>query len=369
MTNPFLEAFQVGYAIASDKKGKNARATMFEATGEAESILSELASGAVPAENYQVQLDRLNSARAKWLGAASATDMTYAEFKTDAAAWGQTDAKIADYALGIVERTWGTPTAAEAARGWASVLNVKGDVSATFDNGHLVLSVTEEDGDVRPIGAYTQEQITGLRLTAQQGGFNSAMLSEDLARKAAETAETQANTALIAGRTEAIPTEIENTQAATEYTKAQTEALPIETAIKGANAETAARGADNAYMAQLLERGKAGDPAAIEELGFDPRLADTKNAAGYLKEITDPEAISALEMAGGAFSDLLAEDRTMAIARAAGMGEVVAKYKPNVTAAELGALVAADLSPADIAGLLQKRPDVTVAEILDLFGG
>jgi hypothetical protein len=358
MTSPFLEAFKVGYAIANESEAKNARKTMFEATEEAESLIAQLGSGAIPTEDYKATMDRLNATRAKWMGAASATDMTYAEFKEDVSAFGNVDSRITDYSLGVIERGWGTPAAAEAAKGWAGVMNLEGDVDAHFDdNGHLVMQVTDRDGTKMPAMSYTPEQISQLRLTAQQGGFNSALMSEELMLKASEVDLRQAQT--------------ENTRATAENTRAQTEGIPVEQAQEAvktaldvekttADIETARA---NAETAAARERREADAAAAA------PIKEREAKVEAIIASVETPDFVEMSTLvAGGPFAEMMDEDPKRAMSTVQGI--VRGAYQTSgriLTASEAARIAGADVTADEAAALLKQMPNATIDEIVALL--
>lgn len=358
MTSPFLEAFKVGYAIANESEAKNARKTMFEATEEAESLIAQMGSGAIPTEDHKATMDRLNAARAKWMGAASATDMTYDEFKQDVAAFGNVDSRITDKALGIVERAWGTPAAAEAARGWASVMNLEGNVDTHFDdNGHLVMQVTDRDGTKMPAMSYTQDQVAQLRLTAQGGGFNSALMSEELMLKAAEVDLRKAQT--------------ENASATADNTRAQTEGIPVEQAQNAvktaldveettANIETAK---SNAATAAARERREADEAATA------PLKEREAKVEAIIASVDAPEFVEMSTLiAGGPFAEMMDEDPKRAMATTQGIIRTAYQAGGKIlTASEAAMLAGSNILPEEVGVVLKKNPGLTVDQILALF--
>lgn len=358
MTSPFLEAFQVGYAIANESEAKNAKKTMFEATEEMNSLVEQLGSGAIPTEDHKATMDRINAARAKWMGAASATDMTNEDFKAGLADFGNPDAKAADYALGITERAWGTPAAAETFGNYVGTMNLKGDVDASFDdNGHLVVQVTDADGTKMPATSYTQDQIAQMRLTVQQGGFNSALMSEELANAMAETELRKAQT--------------ENASATAENTRAQTEGIPVEqaqAAVKTAlnveettaNIETAKA---NAATAAARERREADEAAT----------APIKEREAKVDEIitsmdSEDFVASASIIAEGPFVEMMKTDQKRAIATAQGIVRGAYSSAGRIlTASEAAMLAGANLRSEDVAGYLKDFPGATIDQIVAFY--
>ena len=358
MTSPFLEAFQVGYAIASESEAKNAKKTMFEATEEMNSLVEQLGSGAIPSEDHKATMDRMNAARAKWMGAASATDMTNEDFKLGLADFSTPDAKVADHALGITERAWGTPAAAETFGNYIGTLNLEGDVDASFDdNGHLVVQVTDRDGTKMPATSYTQDQVAQLRLTAQEGGFNSALMSEDLALKMAENDLRKAQT--------------ENTTASAENTRAQTEGIPVEQAQNAvktaldveettANIETAK---SNAATAAARERREADEAATA------PLKEREAKVEAIIASVDAPEFVEMSTLiAGGPFAEMMDADPKRAVA--ATQGIIRTAYQSGgkiLTASEAALLAGSNILPEEVGVVLKKNPGLTVDQILALF--
>jgi len=352
MSSQFLEAFKVGYAIAQDSKARNARKTMFEATGEAETLLSQMSSGAIPPDQFDATMDRINAARARWLGAASGDmTMTHAEFQEQATAFGGTDSKVNAAALARAEATWGSAASLRSINSALSVMDLEADFNVEWDEENAVVKVsgTAGDGEAIPPFVLTAEKLAEARVMAESGQMGLALMNSQLAAAQAERekldseiAENYAN----AG----------NLAATADKTVAETGAIPVDNAVKTTNAAANAATADASLLNAQTNAAKA-----------EAELAETQ-APAALSELQDPKFVETFLMSDSPYGAALQADLEGTTAKAHGLVRAAAAAGwTDITASEAAALTGAGVSRKYLEAVLKKYPNSTVDQIISAY--